>query len=112
MTCPQWDEAKIKAIIENKLINKSGSLFKLGVQVVNGRVILEARKRQVQMENEMKEKKLQKKKLDAMGKDELAIYSLNQWCYGGSETNKEGNPKLGKMGTVACFSTDAKDHPY
>ena len=31
--CPESDEAKIQAVIDNKAINKSSSLFKVRVQV-------------------------------------------------------------------------------
>ena len=58
----------------------------------------------ITMEKEENQRKIEKKRLDAMGKEELAIHCYNQWRYGGSTMDKEGNPKLGKAGAVAIVS--------
>ena len=60
------EEEQIKAIIDNKTINKTGGLFRCGVHIANSDVVLEANRRIAKAEEE-KKKTLQHKKRRMQG---------------------------------------------
>ena len=93
------DEEKIEAIIKNKIISRAGGLCKIGVNVADCRVLLEAEKRMNAIEKATKKKKEQKKKDDAQSDESLAIYHYNKWVVEG-KIYEEGKPKLMKEPSI------------
>jgi hypothetical protein len=55
------DEAQIQHIVDNKLLNKAGGLYKTGLIVANCRVVAEAGKRLAELEKKAKAKVERKK---------------------------------------------------
>jgi len=84
---PEAEEAQIQALVDGKAINKTGALFKLGLQVANGRVMLEANKRMLKLEQEAKTNKERKKQKDSDEKDQKAIKSFKYWITKGKRTS-------------------------
>jgi hypothetical protein len=54
------EEAQIQHIIDNKLLNKAGGLYKTGLIIANCRVVVEAGKRMAELKKNAKEKVKQK----------------------------------------------------
>jgi hypothetical protein len=57
---PEDEEALIQHIVDNKLINTAGGLFKCGIQIANCRVVMEASRRVAANDAAEKVKKVQK----------------------------------------------------
>ena len=57
---PANREAQIQSILKSKSINKGGGMFKSVICVANGDILIEARKRHIEMEKKAKEAKEQK----------------------------------------------------
>jgi hypothetical protein len=89
------EEEQIQAIIDNKAMNKSGSLYKLGNVLANSRVVLEASKRVLRSAEESQKTKEQKKKDDEVKKNWSAIRHFEKWKIDGRHTDNAGRPKLG-----------------
>ena len=74
---PEGEEAQIEALVRNKATNSAGGMFKIGLHVVNSRVMLEANRKITEMEIEAKKKKEEKQTQDMEKKEETAIYAYD-----------------------------------
>jgi hypothetical protein len=98
---PQGDEAKIEAIIKNKALNKSGSLFKIGEQIANSQNVLEAARR---VREKAEKSKVEKEYVMQEKKDNAnmhAILHYAKWVRDGKQSTPDGQPKLCKEGALA-----------
>ena len=100
---PEGEEAQIQALVDGKAINKAGAMFKLGLQVANSRVMLEANKRMVKLEEEAKANKERKKKKESEGKDQKAIEAFNAWITKGKCIDTKGHPVLNKDDSLSII---------
>lgn len=85
----------------NKTIAKAGGLFKVGVHLANGDVLIEANNRLEAQKKEANVAKVQKKKSEAETKERIAILAYNKWVFAGKLVRDNGNPELGKDASVA-----------
>jgi hypothetical protein len=90
------EEAQIQQILKNKAVNAAGGLFKAGIIVANGRVILEAAKRQRENTTKADGAKVQKKKDDTEDEQMKAIEIYRKWLTNGKKTDSNGYPELSK----------------
>ena len=90
------EEAQIQQILKNKAVNAAGGLFKAGIIVANGRVILEAAKRQRENTTKADGAKVQKKKDDTEDEQMKAIEIYRKWLTNGKKTDGNGYPELSK----------------
>ena len=94
---PENEEALIQSIIDRKIINRPGGLFKVEISVVNCDVMLEAARRTVVIGKMKEMTKAQKKKDDANEGNENAMKHYRKWLVDGRPLdNINGGPKLTK----------------
>ena len=94
---PDEEEAVIQAILDRKIINRPGGLFKVGISVVNCDVMLEAARRTVTIGKEKERTKALKKKEDEDEGNDNAMKHYRKWLVDGSPLdNTNGGPKLTK----------------
>ena len=93
---PDGEDDQVKALVEAKTINKAGTLFKCGTNMVNGRVMLRAKKLIDEEATKCKEAKEEKKKKAAETKEDKAIFAHGKWVRLGRLLDKNKNPKLSK----------------
>jgi hypothetical protein len=93
----------IEVIINNKTITRIGGLFKVGMQVINSRDMIEAQKEKEKWVN----KELEKKKVISKEKAEWAnlqaVYHFQKMVHHGRQTGDNGQWKFGKV--AALFIT-------
>ncbi len=89
-------EAKIQHIIDNRLINKAGGLYKNGLIIANAQVVLEAAKRIAVLDAKAKENTELKKKNDVVKRDGKAQKAHREWVHEGRLVDGDGNPKLNR----------------
>ena len=100
----ETDKADVQAIIDNKLINRPGGMFNIGILVANCGVSMEAAniiEATGKLENI---EKVQNQKENAAKDPDDAVFHLGIWV-GASmkdDTNTV-NPKLGKQASVAIL---------
>ena len=93
---PADEEAQIQQILKNKAVNTAGGLFKASVIVANGRVILEAARRQGAETKKADGVKVQKKKDEKEDEQMKAIEIYRKWVTDGKKTDGKGYPELSK----------------
>jgi len=98
---PEDEEELIQHIVDNKLINRAGGLFKCGIQIANSRVVLEASKRVEENEKAEKARKAEKVQEKEEGATWAAILTFGKWLTKGSPVDANGYPKLGKADSKA-----------
>jgi hypothetical protein len=95
------EEAQIQHIVDNKLLNKAGGLYKTGLIVANCRVVLEAGKRMAELEKKAKEKVELKKNLESNKRGCEARKAHADWVLAGSPVDVSGHPRLNKKDSLA-----------
>ena len=98
---PEDEEALIQHIVDNKLINKAGGLFKCGIQIANCRVVMEASRRVAANDAAEKVKKVQKVQKKEESATLTAIVAYSKWQSSGKPTDTNGHPKLAKADAKA-----------
>ena len=98
---PEDEEALIQHIVDNKLINKAGGLFKCGIQIANCRVVMEANRRVAENDEAEKVKKVQKVQKKEESATLTAIVAYSKWQSSGKPTDTNGHPKLAKADAKA-----------
>jgi hypothetical protein len=98
---PEGNEAKIQHIIDNRLINKAGGLYKTGLIIANAQVVLEAAKRIAVLDAKAKAKAELKKTIDVLKRDGEAQKAHREWVCEGRLVNDDGNPKLNRKSAHA-----------
>ena len=98
---PSDEEKQIEHIVKNKLINKSGGLFRSGIIIANCRVVTEAGSRAQVIEEKAKKEK-EKKKIDGIeNKNMKAVCYAAQWESKDKPVDESGHPKLTKDASIA-----------
>ena len=97
----EGNEAKIQHIIDNRLINKAGGLYKNGLIIANAQVVLEAAKRIAVLDAKAKENTELKKKNDVVKRDGKAQKAHREWVHEGRLVDGDGNPKLNQKSAHA-----------
>jgi hypothetical protein len=83
-TIPADEEAQIEHLVANKLIiNKAGGLFKMGMIVVNARVVLEGAKRVNAAEKEANEAAVVKRGLVSKSREDEGVLAHLAWVKSG-----------------------------
>jgi hypothetical protein len=95
------EEAQIQHIVDNKLLNKAGGLYKTGPIVANCRVVVEAGKRMAELEKKAKEKVELKKNLKSNKRGCEARKAHADWVLAGSPVDVSGHPRLKKKDSLA-----------
>ena len=95
------DEEKIKHIVENRLINKAGGLYKTGLIVANCRVVVEAAKRIAELDKRARLVVELKKGTDAVKLSYEARKAHRDWVSAGKPVDDEGSPRLNKKDSYA-----------
>ena len=99
---PEGEDTQVKVLVEaKKRINKAGTLFKCGTNMINGRVMLKAKKLIDEEAKKHKKAKEEKKRKAAGTKEERAILAHCEWVREGRTLDKNGNPKLGKEDSIS-----------
>ena len=95
------NEEKIKYLVENRLINKAGGLYKTGTIVANCSVVLEGGRRVAEVEK-MAKAAVATKKADQMvdlGNNAKTAHGV--WVTKGRPIDADGNPVLDKNASYA-----------
>ena len=90
------NEAQIQQIVDNKLLNKAGGLYKTGLIVANCRVVLEAGKRLAELEKKAKAKVERKKDNELNKRSYEACEAHADWVLAGRPVDEMGHPRLKK----------------
>jgi len=93
---PEDEEKTIQYIIDNKLLNKAGGLFKCGLSIANCRVITEAGRRMAELEKKKKEEKTQKQSAKATQSEWDAFKLYDNWKRAGKPM-ADGKPKFASI---------------
>ena len=89
---PDDKETRIQLILKNKVMNKAGSLFKVGVHVANSRVLLEATRRYMEGYTEAKVTNLLKDKSEK-NNEVLKVRELHcKWVTDGKKIDSKATP--------------------
>ena len=84
------DEAQIQHIVDNKLLNKAGGLYKTGLIVANCRVVVEAGKRLAELEKKAKAKVERKKDTESNKRSYEACKAHADWVLAGETSGRDG----------------------
>jgi hypothetical protein len=95
------EEARIQHIVDNKLLNKAGGLYKTGLIVANCRVVVEAGKRMAELEKKAKAKTEQKKNTESYKRSCDARKAHANWVLAGRPVDEIGHPRLNKKDSLA-----------
>jgi hypothetical protein len=88
------NEAKIQYLVENRLINKAGGLYKTGTIVANCHVVNEGNRRVAELEKKAKEVKLMKKADQSVDLLNKAKRAHAEWVSKGRLVDENGSPNL------------------
>ncbi len=92
---PANEEEAIQALMKNGGVNKAGSLFCLGVSVVNCHVVLETLRRTKEQQVKEKEDKGRARKVADDGKLNSGLEAFGKWCGDGTTSQKRRAIHLG-----------------
>jgi hypothetical protein len=95
------DEAQIQHIVDNKLLNKAGGLYKTGLIVANCRVVMEVGKRLAELEKKAKAKAEQKKDTKLNKRSYETPKACADWVLVGRPVDEMGHPRLNKKDSLA-----------
>jgi hypothetical protein len=95
------DEAQIQHIVDKKLLNKAGGLYKTGLIVANCRVVVEAGKRLAELEKKAKAKVERKKDTELNKRSYEARKAHADWVLAGRPVDEMGHPRLNKKDSLA-----------
>jgi hypothetical protein len=95
------EEARIQHIVDNKLLNKVGGLYKTGLIIANCRVVVEAGKRMAELEKKAKAKTEQKKNTELNKRSCDARKAHANWVLVGRPVDEIGHPRLNKKDSLA-----------
>ncbi len=98
---PDGEEEQIKALVDGKVTNSAGGMFKIGMLVVNSRVMLKSNEKLDEIKKEADEKRQQKTKEKVEKTEQAAIVAFCQWIDRGRRVDANGYPALSKDGSVA-----------
>ena len=101
---PDDEEAQIQLILKNKVMNKAGSLFKVGVHVANSRVLIEAARRHREGCTKAKAAKVLKDKCEKNNEALKAIELYRKWVADGKKIDGKGYPELTKPNSKAILN--------
>ena len=94
------NEAQIQNIVDNKLLNKAGGLYKTGLIVANRRVVVEAGKRLAKLEKKAKAKAERKKDTES-NKWSYEVHKAHaDWVLVGRPVDEMGHPQLNKKDSL------------
>ena len=89
---PANEEEAIQALMKNGGVNKAGSLFRVGISVVNCRVVLETLRRTKEQQEKEKEEKERARKVAEDGKLNSGLEAFGKWCGDGSKVDDQNHP--------------------
>jgi hypothetical protein len=95
------EEARIQHIVDNKLLNKAGGLYKTGLIVENCRVVVEVGKRMAELKKKTKAKTEQKKNTESNKRGCDARKAHANWVWAGRPVDEIGHPRLNKKDSLA-----------
>ncbi len=89
---PANEEEAIQALMKNGGVNKAGSLFCVGISVVNCCVVLETLWRTKEQQEKEKEEKERAQKVAEDGKLNSGLEAFGKWCGDGSKVDDHNHP--------------------
>jgi hypothetical protein len=98
---PADEEAAIEALMKKGGANKAGSLFRVGISVVNCRVVLETLRRTKEQAEKVKEQKEKSRQVAEDGKVKAALEAFGKWCGNGMKLDGESHPVMTRTCAVA-----------
>ena len=98
---PANEEEAIQALMKNGGVNKAGSLFRVGISVVNCRVVLETLRRTKEQQEKEKEEKERARKVAEDGKLNSGLEAFGKWCGDGSKVDDHNHPIMSRMSALA-----------
>ena len=98
---PANEEEAIQALMKNGGVNKAGSLFRVGISVVNCRVVLETLRRTKEQQEKEKEEKERARKVAEDGKLNSGLEAFGKWCGDGSKVDDHNHPIMSMMSALA-----------
>ena len=98
---PADEEAAIEALMKKGGANKAGSLFRVGISVVNCRVVLETLRRTKEQAEKVKEQKEKSRQVVEDGKVKAALEAFGKWCGNGMKLDGESHPVMTRTCAVA-----------
>ena len=98
---PANEEEAIQALMKNGGVNKAGSLFCVGISVVNCRVVLETLRRTKEQQEKEKEDKERARKVVDDGKLNSGLEAFRKWCGDGSKVDIHNHPVMLRMIALA-----------
>jgi len=97
---PANKEEAIQALMKNGGVNKAGSLFHVGISVVNCRVVLETLWRTKEQQEKEKEEKKHARKVAEDGKLSSGLEAFGKWCGDGSKVDNNNHPIMSRMSAL------------
>ena len=98
---PADEEAAIEALMKKGGANKAGSLFWVGISVVNCCVVLETLRRTQEQAEKVKEQKEKSWQVAEDGKVKAALEAFGKWCGNGMKLDGESHPVMTRTCAVA-----------
>ena len=98
---PADEEGAIEALMKNGGANKAGSLFRVGISVVNCRVVLETLRRTKEQAEKVKEQKEKSQQVVEDGKVKAALEAFGKWCGNGMKLDGESHTVMTRTCAVA-----------
>ena len=98
---PADEEAAIEALMKKGGANKAGSLFRVGISVVNCRVVLETLRRTKEQAEKVKEQKEKSRQVVEDGKVKAALEAFGKWCGNGMKLDGESHTVMTRTCAVA-----------
>jgi hypothetical protein len=98
---PADEEAAIEALMKKGGANIAGSLFRVGISVVNCRVVLETLRRTKEQAEKVKEQKEKSRQVAEDGKVKAVLEAFGKWCGNGMKLDGESHPVMTRTCVVA-----------
>ena len=98
---PADEEVVIEAHMKKGGANKAGSLFRVGISVVNCHVVLEMLWRTKEQADKVKEQKEKPWQVAEDGKVKAALEAFKKWCGNGMKLDGESHPVMTRTCAVA-----------
>ena len=95
------EKEAIQALMKNGGVNKAGSLFCVGIYVLNCRVVLETLRRTKEQQEKEKEEKERARKVAEDGKLNSGLEAFGKWCGDGSKVDDHNHPIMSRMSALA-----------
>ena len=94
---PANEEEAIQALMKNGGVNTAWSLFRVGISVVNCRVVLETLWQKKEQHEKEKEEKERAQKVAEDEKLNSGLEAFGKWCGDGSKVDNHNHPIMSRM---------------